>query len=259
MSHSETTDTHASRNKSFLANRFEFKYILSPRQAIEVEEYLKKVGLVPDSHSKSGPYRVNSFYFDTPTMDDYRDKDGSFLIRKKMRARTYSEHWHNGPERVWLEVKKKRNMNIKKTRVEISPLLWNNILHRNVDISAFTSTDEQQMAAFQEFIYYYQRQLYRPSVIVKYERTAYMAEFLGPVRITFDNHVTACRADHPMFEKHTRSVSGNQVIMEVKFNGKLPWWFKEMVARFDLRRNDFSKYRNAVAIIRGLDRIPISK
>lgn len=246
--------------QSYIGNRFEFKYILDPIKALRIEEFLHKRGFDVDVNSRDGSYLVNSFYFDTPTMGDYRDKDGSFLIRKKMRARIYTNSWADNPEHIWLEIKKKRNMNIEKVRVKVPSDVWAS-LRDGLPIQNTKSLfeDKGEQNKFDEFLFYYKRQLYRPSVIVKYERMAYLFNFTHPIRITFDRNIYTCRADDKTGEKKMLSVSNNSVIMELKFNNKLPWWFTDMVEQFDLRRDDFSKYRNSVAMFRGIHRIPISK
>ncbi|MDC1205240.1 polyphosphate polymerase domain-containing protein [Candidatus Pacebacteria bacterium] len=250
------------QKQSYLGNRFEFKYQLNPKDAIIIERYIRTVGLIPDRYSQKGGYLVNSFYFDTPMSGDYRDKDGSFLIRKKMRARTYSQTWSEDPDDIWLEIKKKRNMNIKKSRVQINRNIWHDIIDKRwFDSKAISlpNAHEKDQHIFEEFMYFYRRQLYSPSMIVKYKRSAYLSTFTNPVRITFDQNVVACRATDPCGEKMMMPVTQNMVIMEVKFNHKLPWWFSELITRFDIQRDDFSKYRNSVAMLRGYYRIPISR
>ena len=251
------------QKNSFLGERFEFKYIMDPETAIRVQSYIESFGLHEDAYNKRGSYLVNSYYFDTPTYGDYRDKDGSFLIRKKMRARTYVPNWSQNPEDVWLEIKKKHNMNIKKRRAKINGDIWQSLISNDAhyDVSELSATipDEKDREGFEEFMYFFRLQLYRPSVIVKYDRTAFLSSFTSPVRITFDRNVVTCRADDPRGEEMMIPVTENIVIMEVKFNQKLPWWFRTLIERFDLRRDDFSKYRNSVAMLRGHYQIEISK
>jgi len=255
----EQTSSKISDEKSFLGDRFEFKYILDSVTAIRIEKYIRSIGMTPDTYSKGKPYLVNSLYFDTPTLSDYRDKDGSFLIRKKLRARSYIQKWSDEPENIWLEIKKKRNMNISKSRVHVTRDIWN-LLYNNkkIPIDDLLLSDKDNKA-LKEFVYLFKRHLYGPHVIIKYGRTAYMSDFMSPVRITFDANVVACRADTANGEKMMIPVTKNKVIMEVKYTHKLPWWFSKMITHFDIQRDDFSKYRNSVAMLRGYNRIQINK
>lgn len=156
-------------------------------------------------------------------------------------------------------------MNIKKVRIEISPEVWKNILnYRQENLYGFVPTSPENKKDFDEFIYYYRRELYRPHVIITYDRIAYMSRFLSLIRITFDKNVMICQADSNLDRlKRSESiklpVTSDRVIMEVKFEGKMPWWFKNALTKFDIQRSDFSKYRNSVAMLRGVKLIPISK
>ena len=236
---------------------------MNPIEAAQVESFLiKHASLTLDQNARHGAYFVNSLYFDTPQMSDYREKDGSFLIRKKVRARMYESAWHDGLERVWLEVKHKRNMNIKKTRAVLHGDAWRQFIAHNdplVILEAAKTAPESERADLMHFAHTYLRQNYRPIGVVRYKRKAYVADFTSPVRITFDFDVMTSRFETAALASNLTPVSHQGVIMEVKFNNKLPWWFKHLLSSFDLRRTDFSKYRNSLAVLRGSQRIPISK
>ncbi|MFT7507212.1 MAG: hypothetical protein ACI92I_000355 [Acidimicrobiales bacterium] len=249
--------------QSYIGKRFEFKYFLNPIEAKKVEAFLlTHARLTPDENSKNGAYFVNSLYFDTPFMGDYMEKDGSILVRKKVRARMYDDCWHDNLKGVWLEVKHKRNMNIKKTRARISGDTWKSFITHNDPHTLLTTAkadSQENKDDIQNFAHTHIRQSYSPSTVVRYKRKAYLANFTSLVRITFDYDIEACRFENASHPHNLVPVSHQAVIMEVKFNDKLPWWFTHMLAQFDLRRTDFSKYRNSVAVLRGIQRIPISK
>jgi len=224
--------------------RFEFKYILDQHTALKIRDYLEKIpSLTLDPYAKKGFYIVNSLYFDTPQFDDYRNKDDSLLARKKLRARIYEDQWSANSNKIWLEVKDKYNMFINKERTPISSLVWK---------------DPLQIPS-SRFRYLYLRHNYKPLVIIKYQRLAYLDKLTYSVRVTFDKNIAVCKASDLLQQEFMTNVSGNQVVMEIKFQEKLPWWFTQAITKFNLRRDDFSKYRNSVAILRGLNRIPINK
>ncbi len=249
--------------QSYIGKRFEFKYFLSPIQAAQIENYLSsKIGMSRDKNAANGGYYVNSLYFDTPEMRDYRDKDGSFLIRKKLRARMYDDCWHENLENVWLEVKHKRNMNIKKTRARINGDTWRNFITNNNVHTLLNSSEAQggdESSDMLSFAHAHIRESYKPVAVVRYLRKAYLAQFTSLVRITFDYDIQTSSFEKSYSPHNMTPVSHNAVIMEVKFNDKLPWWFTDLIERFDIQRTDFSKYRNSVAVLRGTQRIPISK
>lgn len=249
--------------QSFIGKRFEFKYFLDPATAKAIERYLQqRTKFQLDLFSKNGGYFVNSLYFDTPHMSDYREKDGSFLIRKKMRARMYEAAWHDQHDRVWLEVKHKRNMNIKKARSSISGEVWNDFIANNDPHTLLSNVNDPKTdkpADLTHFAHCHIRQFYKPVAVVRYRRLAYLADFTSLVRITFDYDIQTCRFTDAGQAHNLIPVSHGAVIMEVKFNDKLPWWFTDLLQRFDIRRTDFSKYRNSLAVMRGVQRIPINK
>lgn len=248
--------------KSFLSQRFEFKYVLDRETALRVEDYIQRIKLHPDSYSTRGYYCVNSLYFDTHTFLDYFEKDSSLCERKKLRARIYHENWLDPSlTNVNLEIKRKQNCVIHKTRIGLRNEDWQKLVSCRfspLDISG-VHIREQDKSAFEEFISSYITQGYRPYIVVTYARRAYITDFTSPIRITFDKDIRTCRARDIVKGPAMVPVTMSSVIMEVKFNGKLPWWFTRMIKEFDLSRTDFSKYLNAAKTINSLMRIPIHK
>jgi hypothetical protein len=236
---------------------------MSREKALLVEKYIQNIGLLQiDENSKNGAYLVNSFYFDTFLLDDYHDKDDSLLIRKKMRARTYEEMWHNSPKNVWIEIKNKRNFNILKERTHITGQEWINFIQDENPICLTKRKDisVEDYKKLKRFSYLYIKGGYRPNIIVKYFRTAYMGSFLSRIRITFDSDISTCWIkEGNTQEDFMVRVYPEKVIMEVKFNTKMPWWFTNMIKVFDLKRVDFSKYHNSVIALRELYNITVNK
>jgi hypothetical protein len=213
-----------------------------------------------DDEFQKGPYTVNSLYLDTPELDDYRDKDGSLLIRKKMRVRMYENEWRDDLSRVWFEIKRKHNMNVAKRRVAVPGGVWRTFSRSGSVLPLLHSLDEpEQQRALDEFAYHYTRERYRPHVVVRYQRRAYLDTFLSTVRVTFDRAIEVRPHGAAYGDTFYMPVSQNLTVMEVKYNAKIPWYLTRALTQFDLQRTDFSKYRNAVAVLRGNYRIPIPK
>ena len=177
---------------TYIGKRYEFKYLLSPHTAAVIERHLCALSRVTaDPRSKGGPYIVNSLYFDTQLLGDYRDKDGSFLQRKKLRARMYESTWANISTPVWLEVKHKHNMNIAKQRAQISNVAWRRFSEgyhvHNLPLS--DAENDSKKEALSAFRYHYRRGLYSPSAAIRYRRSAYVENFTSLVRISFDKDI----------------------------------------------------------------------
>ena len=109
--------------------RFEFKYEMSPVLARQVENEIKKYGMKPDKHAENGEYHVTSLYFDSHDLNDYYEKAGGLLKRKKLRARIY-EPLLKESKIIWLELKRKHDMKIHKKRLALSPAEWQTFLEK---------------------------------------------------------------------------------------------------------------------------------
>lgn len=245
---------------SFLGDRYEFKYILNHIQAQQIQNHIESIGIERDDNSKTGSYIVNSMYFDTPFLDDYQDKEGSLLIRKKMRARTYEDCWGSSMNRVWLEIKNKRNFSIFKERTPITSEQWRKFILSNSCLPLLQDFSLGDQDILKRFSYIYTKDRYEPHVIVKYNRAAYLVNHTSKVRITFDRNIrTGFVNDLHQVSEPTVPVTLNETIMEVKFREQLPYWFTDLVNHYEISRMDFSKYNYSVAKLRDLYRIPVSK
>jgi VTC domain len=104
-----------------------------------------------------------------------------------------------------------------------------------------------------------------PSVIIASYREPFMSKTPGEdVRMTIDREISYQPARGPdlggrpgawvtLRGPDQRSYYGKgRALIELKFRGTAPAWMGEAVARFDLRREAFSKYASAVAHLKGL-------
>lgn len=228
--------------------RFEFKYLLDPLKFLEVRDFIESIGLAHDTNTPTNPYTVTSLYFDTFGLDDYYDKAGGFLNRKKVRIRAYADTFHTNTFDLYFEVKNKHDMFISKDRAVISEKKWHEIIEGNFE------------GLYTLFDYHVFREGRVPTVIVRYEREAFDDWFYGRVRITFDTDIEAIRPDTGIHLNDswydTTPVSGPLTVMEVKFSERLPWWFAFMVEKFELERTAYSKYAHAIDALYRYDPLP---
>lgn len=249
---------------SYIPNRLECKYILDVATLFKVEQYLEDLRLVKDEYSENGFYTVNSVYFDTPSLYDYYAKEAGLLKRKKLRARIYKDRFDN-PKTVWLELKKKHNLSIMKERIVLKGDEWQKLLNRDttyfLDLLKQEEQNPETSKALKEFMFHYVKGSYKPIAYVQYKRKAYLARFTSPMRITIDKDIRAQRfgsiteSEGPIFT----NINKNEAVLEVKFNGRVPWWFKDMVGRFCLKRTTFSKYNLSVNALRNEIGLPLNK
>ncbi len=229
--------------------RFEFKYILNRRQAVLIESYVKKIGLKKDK-SNGGTYMVTSLYFDTPMLDDYYDKLSGLKQRKKLRARIYESYFDNNKvDKVWLEIKNKHDMTIKKNRTSISFDKWQEFVNNKGSFFDISKISAEHANGADNFSYLFAYKNYKPYAVVRYKRKAFVENFFSNIRLTFDSDLETCKWKDFKYNGNMLSIEPGKVIMEIKFSLALPWWFKDMVYRFGLSRQAFSKYTHAIDTI----------
>lgn len=225
--------------------RHEFKYVLNAQTARAVRDYLDKLKLGRDRFAPSGEYTLTSLYFDTPGLNDYYDKLGGLEHRKKLRSRVYHRAFDEAKS-VWLEVKRKHDMSIVKERDALSFPKW----------QSFMQKDELLTSVGNSFSYYYLLGGYQPHIVVRYRRRVYVSQFLSPVRVTLDSSIEACQWRDFRYNIPMQPILRSGAVMEVKFAFRLPWWFKDMVSRFQLVRTPFSKYTNSVDVLNRVHALP---
>lgn len=248
-------------SKGFIGKRFEFKYALDPIKAKSIENFIRKFGVESDLYSGNGPYEVHSIYFETPFLDDYRDKDGSLLVRKKLRVRWYGE-LNKIPSIAFLEIKNKRNQTTNKERIVINNEDFVKLVSEEKVIDIYDKYRDEKINKhfIERFAYLYLKGRYKPFILVSYERSAYLGNYLMPFRITFDSKIKTCFSNKMFSDiNFLDSVAMNTVIMEVKFNGQMPWWFSKFLKEFQLNRQSFSKYSNSVDTLYKNMGLPISR
>jgi SPX domain protein involved in polyphosphate accumulation len=218
--------------------RFEFKYLLDPVTYMKVRDFVESIGLKHDSNVEGDTYNITSLYFDTFGLDDYYDKLGGFLKRKKVRARVYGKNIAKDGEGVHLEAKHKHDMYIGKKRTKISKDTWKSFIEGHSD------------EVLDEFGLSIKTEGRVPTAIVRYEREAFVETFFSRIRLTFDKNIKVIKYNdlEPLgnYDYDTTSVLDSGVVMEIKFNEILPWWFGFMVRKFNLKRGAYSKYAHAL-------------
>ncbi|MFC1595084.1 polyphosphate polymerase domain-containing protein [Patescibacteria group bacterium] len=228
-----------------LKSRFEFKYHLDPIKALRAKSAINRF-MKPDPAAKRGAYIVTSLYFETPQLADYYEKSGGFLIRKKIRARIYRPYLTKETPEIWLEIKKKYDMSIIKTRVKISLEDWNDLINKRFSKLLNKPRNEKDKNALNEFLWYIMNESRRPSFFIRYKRYPYLNIEDNRMRVTFDHEIETCNAGNLTEPKQTTPVNQKIVVMEVKFSDSLPAWFGILLQQLELKRDTFSKYSNSV-------------
>ena len=211
--------------KKFLLNQEEFR-----RLAHHLGHFLTE-----DEHNGELGYRVRSLYFDTIYDRDYFEKLDGVELRRKIRLRIYS------PEDNFalLEMKQKQGQyqlkrSLRITRDDAAALI-------DGDYSPLLRYPEDFAAECYALM---QMQVYRPKTIVEYNRKAFIAKE-NKIRVTFDHQIVSTESDMNLFAK---DLNMNPVfnpfatVLEVKFNGFLLDYIRDLLSNVDKSELSVSKY-----------------
>jgi hypothetical protein len=241
--------------------RFEIKYQLSSLQAERLYAELAASHMHPDprvAEVPSGRYTVSSLYFDSPELMCWQANEAGLRRRFKLRIRAYAEPGEP-VEHYFLEVKKKDDAVVTKDRVALPPHLFREAFD-NESFDFFRLIGHPEIVgdkkALEEFVAKLTKFRMHPISLVSYKRAPLVGRANEQFRVTIDEDIRAGVArsldDVPLFIPVFRG----RVILEVKFNNTLPYWFHEILMRHGLRRAKFSKYYNGVTLLKEYSRIP---
>lgn len=227
----------------FHFERFEFKYLLTPPQARELERDLLGSHLTYDPFVVDSPelgYWISSLYFDGPDWFCYHDKISGIRNRFKIRLRTYSPDIANAPT-GFLEIKRKNDAVIIKDR-----LILNNHLagldFNLTNLMNYKNFHGGQESVWEEIAYKLSKYVMRPNIISKYFRRPLVGKLNNKLRITFDEQIQSGSFHGLENPISTNVINTNLVVMEIKYNNTLPDWLHRTIMRHNLIRSPFSKY-----------------
>lgn len=184
---------------------------------------------------------VRSLYFDSIYDKDFEEKADGLLIRRKIRLRIYN----SSKSAVKLELKQKEG-NAQRKR---SLILSEEEARRMTACDYGVLRDRKEPLAH-ELFYYMTKNIYRPKTIVEYDREAYIAN-INDTRITFDKHLRATEATYDIFRDNLffyPVAPHDEITMEVKFNGFLLTYIKDVLSNLDKIQLSNSKYMRARAV-----------
>lgn len=217
--------------------RNEWKYYLDEACFDLIDNKLNKtLSLDVHTNSSSNKYLIHSLYFDDYTNSCMFDNDAGLGKRYKWRIRYYDSDLSY----IVLEKKEKNNSLCKKRSTKLSLSQYKNIIDNNINSVLWNTNDE----LIKEFCIEILTKLFRPKVIIDYERTAYV-EPITNVRITFDKNISASLdIDNFITGDYIKYplLSCNKHILEIKFDDILPSYINRAVHIKVLQQTTFSKY-----------------
>ncbi len=214
--------------------RQEKKYLVHTVDLLRMSAVLEKI-MLQDSHNGAQGYPIRSLYFDTLDEKDFEDKVNGLELRRKLRLRNYDPYGDfamlemkqkQGSQQQKRSLRMKREDAARLIRGDYAPLL----------------TYEEPFAA--ECYGLMSMQCYRPKAVVEYKRKAFIAKE-NKIRVTFDSDIRATETAFDIFDDRLAMypvLEPFNAVLEVKFNGFLLSYIKDLLELADRSELSISKY-----------------
>lgn len=215
--------------------RHEYKFPATTAQCEVLRERFSAV-MTPDTHGDNGCYRVTSVYLDDVYRSAYNDKLIGADIRKKYRIRTYDL----SEKLLHFECKYKDRDMTSKRGIWISPGQYHSILKGDY---SFVWSGEYEGTILEDASYSNALALLRPSVIVDYNRQAFINPE-GNVRFTIDSGFKAGAFSDDMLSENIGylPVEDFTAVIEIKYDDYLPSYLEELLGGIELKQESVSKF-----------------
>jgi hypothetical protein len=229
-------------------SRFELKYIINEETALKVRDFVKcYIDFDEYSVGKANfSYPVHSLYLDSDDLKCYWETINGNKNRFKLRLRYYDT---NPKSPVFFEIKRRMNNCIMKqrggVRQEFVPYLLSGHLPQEEHL---LSKAPKQYVALQRFCELVNRIHAKPKVHIYYMREAYVSSN-DQVRVTIDRNVYGEENLSPSIKTEMKNPVlrfENTVILELKFTGRFPDWFRDLVRMAQVMQCGAAKYVESI-------------
>lgn len=211
--------------------RHEQKYVISYEEMLNLRS---KFNELLDIDRDFNGYMIRSLYFDSVEDNDYYDKLGGEINRKKIRLRIYEPN----SQKVKLELKSKYDIHQVKESLIISRIDAERLIKE--DYSVLLNYESEVAKKIYVML---MKGLYKPKVIIEYKRIAYTTG--TTTRITFDFDIKSSTNIEEFFENNINYnylIDKKDVVMEVKFDRFLEPYISNVLANYQSRFQSVSKY-----------------
>lgn len=230
--------------------RWELKYVIPEEVALAAREFVRSYLELDEYGAKRADlsYTIHNLYLDSRDLSIYWGTINGNKNRYKLRLRFYED---NPGAPVYFEIKRRMNEAILKQRGGVKRHAVESVLAGHLPGSSeLVSGDGRQLVAIQRFVELMQHDQAGPIAHVRYDREAWISPTDNSVRVTMDRNVYISPEFVTRFSERMDDpfcAFGRLVILELKFTGRFPDWFKEMVRIFNLRQGSASKYADGIA------------
>ena len=194
---------------------------------------------------------VRSVYLDNHHWTTYSDHKNRKKQRFKVRIRQYGLDG----EKCFVELKEKIDHVTHKSRFKIEKDSVGDFLKRKdifSELSAYNRgiAHHQLIGVYQKIRDTVESYQLEPVVRIQYERESFRNKD-EEIRITFDRNLSFMAVQNRFIEpvKTSDTYPPDEIIMETKTAGPRPDWLKELVSRYDLKKQRFSKYCTSIESI----------
>jgi hypothetical protein len=233
--------------------RWELKYVIPEDVALALREFVSSYLEIDEygAHRPNLSYSIHNLYLDSDDLKIYWGTINGNKNRFKLRLRFYADN-PNPAAPVFFEIKRRMNEAILKQRCGVQRPAVEAVLGGQLPTAAeLVSQDSRQLVAIQRFIELSTDLQAYPVAHVSYDREAWISPHDNSVRVTFDRNVLISPEFDARFTAEMDDptpVFGSAVILELKFTGRFPEWFSDMVRVFGLRQGSASKYADGIAV-----------
>lgn len=226
-------------------SRVEKKFLMNVADASCIQARLAQV-MHGDEHNGTFGYPVRSLYFDTPHDRDYHEKVDGIELRRKVRLRVYDP----ASDVCLLELKQKEGPNQLKRSLSLPRRDGLRLVAGEYDLllgygDPFAAEMHAILCGWG----------YLPCTIVEYDRTAFVAQE-NRIRITFDRNIRATEVSYDVFSSNLPLypvMDPFNLVLEVKFNGFLLSYVREVLNLANRSETSVSKYTLARSATLGHD------
>lgn len=204
-----------------------------------------------DPHVKNNyDYEVRSLYFDSNFHHSFLEKKDGIAIRRKLRIRYYPNFMKSDEKFVFIEIKKKINENVAKSRVYVPLESSINILDGNHNEAKlfYSRASAQDKNTLKEIWFLYKKYNLKPACIVAYKRQPFLSKIERTFRLTFDTNVLVRNYNLDLhFGGGSKFIVPRGIcIMEVKFNNIVPNWAIKIIQKNNCLQYKISKFANGL-------------
>lgn len=221
-------------------SRSELKFSISEETAARIREAASRL-MTRDPYCSTldGIYEVHTVYLDSPDMAIYRKSLKRGTGRFKLRMRFYDD---NPCSPVFLEIKESTNGQGTKKRCAVDRETANALF------PAGSPCTFSNAAVFEQFWETVSRFNARPVIHIGYLREAFVGRDSVNTRLTLDRMIRCQPAPMSLTTAMNNPVHiwQGKVILEIKFVGEMPAYFRELIRGFGLESAKTSKYMESI-------------